>query len=349
MLHLNPNVCARFLLPILLGLMLVPGVASQIASAETGVTGASSPPSSHEEDHSIFPIYAQVITGEVPVYAHPLHATTGITPARSLGTGYLWVTLADPEPIYYEGQAWYLINQNEYVQADHLAIHEPSTFRGVALPAHPDKPFAWLVFNAYTSSAPDERPTKDTLFLPRYSLVTIDEEQQAGDWMWYRVGEDQWIEQRNVGLVKPSPRPAGIASTDKWIEVNLYEQTLAAYAGDQMVYATLISSGLPWWQTKQGLFRIWTKVKQAKMSGREGYPDHYFLEDVPHAMYFHQSFSLHGAYWHDRFGLPHSHGCVNLPLQDAQWLFDWVTPTTGQGNWTIATPEDPGTWVWVHD
>ena len=123
---------------------------------------------------------------------------------------------------------------------------------------------------------------------------------------------------------------------------------LAAYEGERMVYATLVSSGLPQWQTAQGLFRIWLKVKLGKMSGREGYSDYYFLEDVPWSMYFYQSFALHGAYWHDKFGLRHSHGCVNLPPRDAKWLFDWVTPATSPYNFTLPTEEDPGAWVWVH-
>jgi hypothetical protein len=66
-------------------------------------------------------------------------------------------------------------------------------------------------------------------------------------------------------------------------------------------------------------------------------------------MYFNGSFALHGAYWHDKFGLKHSHGCVNLPPKDANWLFDWATPTTSQYNFTLPTAEDPGTWVWVHE
>ena len=185
--------------------------------------------------------------------------------------------------------------------------------------------------------------------LKRYTLVPIFEEQWVGGRVWYRVGPDQWLEQGNLGLVKPSFPPEGVGPNDQWIEINLYEQTLAAYEGERIVYATLVSSGLPQWRTQQGLFQIWLKVKLGKMSRRESYSDYYFLEDVPWSMYFHKSFALHGAYWHDRFGLRHSHGCVNLAPQDARWLFEWVTPATSPHNFTLATEEQPGTWVWVHD
>lgn len=290
--------------------------------------------------------YARVITGNVPVYQHPLQATLGLSPVRSLAAGYVWVSLADTQPIEQSGAHWYRINPDEYVQADYLEIYQPSAFRGLIQP--PVETFAWIVFDTWTAAEPGALPGADSFLLKRYTIIPILEEQPFNDRRWYRVGEGHWIEQGMVGIVTPKPRPEGVLPGDKWIEVDLYEQTLAAYEGDQMVYATLVSSGLPWWRTEPGLFQVWVKVRQAKMSGREGYADYYFLEDVPWSMYFNGNFSLHGAYWHDRFGIRHSHGCVNLPLADAKWLFEWATPVD-RGGWTLATEENVGTWVWVHE
>ena len=64
--------------------------------------------------------------------------------------------------------------------------------------------------------------------------------------------------------------------------------------------------------------------------------DYYVVEDVPHTMYFNVDIALHGAYWHDRFGYKHSHGCVNMPLRDAEWVYFW----------SENAPND--LWVWVH-
>jgi hypothetical protein len=278
-----------------------------------------------------------------------VYNTSGISPVRSLGAGYVWVSLANSQPITQNEQVWYMINPDEYVRIDQLALFAPSAFQGIALAGAPAQPFAWLVFDMWPSLRPGVPAAKGAPLFKRYTIVSIYEEQLVGDRIWYRVGPDQWLEQGNLGIVAPSARPETVGPTDKWIEINLYEQTLAAYEGDQMVYATLVSSGLPQWQTQQGLFQIWLKVKQAKMSGREGYPDYYFLEDVPWTMYFYGPFALHGAYWHDKFGLKHSHGCVNLTPKDAQWLFDWVTPVTKPYDFTLATEEEPGTWVWVHE
>jgi hypothetical protein len=290
--------------------------------------------------------YARVITGDVPVYGHPIHAVQGLAPVRSLDPGYVWVSVSETGSFQLEDKLWYAINQDEYVQAEYLDIYQPTTFRGMEITV--PQTFAWLIFDAWTAAVPGQLPEKGTVLLKRYSLVPILDTESVEDRDWYRVGPDQWVEQGMVGIVAPKPRPDGIGRADKWIEVDLYEQTLAAYEGDRLVYATLVSSGLPWWQTDPGLFQVWIKVKQAKMSGRNGYPDYYFLEDVPWTMYFNGEFALHGAYWHDRFGIQHSHGCVNLPPQDAKWLFAWSTPA-GANNWTPATEENPGTWVWVHE
>jgi lipoprotein-anchoring transpeptidase ErfK/SrfK len=137
---------------------------------------------------------------------------------------------------------------------------------------------------------------------------------------------------------------------EAWIEVDLFEQTLAAYQGERMVYATLISSGRTgstW--TDSGLFRIWYKTRAGKMSNpdaQDGSAAWYFLEDVPWSMYFNGPTALHTAYWHDAFGFTRSHGCVNLAPRDAEWLFNWTTPHVPEGvDDVLAT----GTWVWVHN
>ena len=341
----------RVLIPLMLGIVLVLGAVGGIASARSGVErlpAQSGLMEHNQSDASVLPLtYAYVITANVPVYASPADAASGAEPVRSLGAGYLWVSLYSTKPVYQGDQAWYQINAREYVRADQLALYRPSAFAGVNLDAQPDGPFAWFVYSVKPSATPGEAPAKDAQMLSRYTTVKIYEEQQVGDLTWYRVGENQWVDQRQLGVVKVSARPEGVGPTDKWIEVNLFEQTLAAYEGDRMVYATLVSSGLPYWKTEEGLFRIRSKVKMGKMSGRAGLPDYYFLEDVPWTMYFNRDFALHGAYWHDKFGFPHSHGCVNLAPKDALWLYDWTTPESKTG-WTLSTDDNPGTWVWVH-
>ncbi len=136
---------------------------------------------------------------------------------------------------------------------------------------------------------------------------------------------------------------------EKWIEVILAEQKLKAWEGNKVVKEFLISSGLTG-STPKGTFSIWYKNRSQVMSG--GSRDsgtYYYLPNVPHNMYFYGSYAIHGAYWHNNFGHPMSHGCVNEPLAEAAWIFDWAGPVVSPGvNSVRADASNPGTRVWVH-
>jgi lipoprotein-anchoring transpeptidase ErfK/SrfK len=112
-------------------------------------------------------------------------------------------------------------------------------------------------------------------------------------------------------------------STGKVIRVVLSEQRLYAYEDGQLARSTLISSGLYGTPTPVGTFSVRNKIPYHVMAGAG-----YYLPDVPHSMYFFGLYALHGAYWHNNFGNPMSHGCVNLPLDEAEWLFNWATVGT---------------------
>jgi len=100
-----------------------------------------------------------------------------------------------------------------------------------------------------------------------------------------------------------------------------------------MVFASLISSGLPQWGTREGLFQIYDRFEATRMSGAAGQPDFYFIEEVPYVLYFDGDIALHGTYWHDRFGYRQSHGCVNLSIMDAWWFFEWTKEEPYQDAW----------------
>ncbi len=145
--------------------------------------------------------------------------------------------------------------------------------------------------------------------------------QDSDGWNWYMIGPNQWVEQRFVAKVQKIERPEGVSG--RWVAVDLYEQTLVAYQDDTPVFATLVSTGLPTHETPQGLYNVWASLPVDGMSGATGAPSAYALQSVPWVMYFNGGISLHGTYWHDLFGYRQSHGCVNLTISDAKWLFDW--------------------------
>ncbi len=127
--------------------------------------------------------------------------------------------------------------------------------------------------------------------------------------------------------VIPVLRPAGVGPNDKWIDVNLTQQTLVAYEGDVPVFDSLVSSGTWNHPTVTGQFRIYLRHTSQTMDGRLlGYD--YYLENVPYVMYFFEDYALHGTFWHNNFGTPMSHGCVNLPTPAAEWIFNWSSMGT---------------------
>jgi hypothetical protein len=169
--------------------------------------------------------------------------------------------------------------------------------------------------------------------IARYTRMNIYGIEYVDGWEWYLVGPNQWVQQIRVSKVQPRQRPEGVGEDDRWIAVDLYEQTAVAYEGDRMVFATLISSGLPQWSTTEGLFQVFERHEATRMSGASGQRDFYFIEEVPYVMYFHEEMGLHGTYWHDRFGYRQSHGCINLSIMDAWWLYQFTEGEQYQNAW----------------
>lgn len=148
-----------------------------------------------------------------------------------------------------------------------------------------------------------------------------------------------------------------LGSTDepKRIEVDLTHQRVYAFEGDTLVYDFLISSG-KWGRTPTGSFRIWGKFRYTKMEGgsRERHT-YYYLPNVPYVMFFSndeiaasRGFSLHGTYWHENFGTPMSHGCINMRTEEAALLYHWATPDIGEAKSGRATIDNPGTQVLIY-
>lgn len=110
---------------------------------------------------------------------------------------------------------------------------------------------------------------------------------------------------------------------ERWIDVDLSQQRVYAYEGDTLMNSFLVSTGT--WQTPTvtGEFKVWIKVRSQAMSGPG-----YYLPDVPYVMYFYKDYGLHGTYWHNNFGTPMSHGCVNLTIPDSEWLYNFASVGT---------------------
>ncbi len=171
---------------------------------------------------------------------------------------------------------------------------------------------------------------------------------------YYEMNDGRFVQAEKVVRVdrfKKAPRWA--QQGKKWIDVSILEQSLTAYEGLKPVFTTLVSTGADGLAkaseshaTVQGTFLIHTKHVSVTMDGDDA-GDEFDLRDVPFVQYFHDGYALHGAYWHDDFGIPRSHGCVNLSPQDAAWLFRWTDPEVPEG-WHASLSLKNGTTVYIH-
>lgn len=132
---------------------------------------------------------------------------------------------------------------------------------------------------------------------------------------------------------------------EKWIEVDISKQRVTAWEGNVPVMSFDTSTGLPDTPTVIGQYNIYWKLESTVMIGED-----YYLPEVPYTMYFYAGYGLHGAYWHDNFGQPMSHGCVNLSIDNSKQIFEWADPVIPPGQTQVVASEDnPGTLVVVHE
>lgn len=150
----------------------------------------------------------------------------------------------------------------------------------------------------------------------------------------------------------------GVSTSDKRLEVNLTEQKIYAWEGNQKVFEFFVSTGRPGYETPTGEFTVWRKVLyQAYKGGSKERGDYYYLPNVPYSLFFannkvakSKGYAVHGAYWHNDFGIKRrSSGCVNVRPEEAAKLYYWANPVIGEGiNAINSTADNPGIRVSIH-
>lgn len=203
------------------------------------------------------------------------------------------------------------------------------------------------------SPAPSPEPSSDSIFhlvQPGEILIRIAQRYNTTAWALAQANNLAnpsliYVGQRLIIPEGGGQEPSPGSGEEKWIDVNLTTQRLVAYEGEQAVYSAVVSTGMASYPTVTGRYHIQRKYLYDDMS----YLGLYYLPDVPYVMYFYSGYAIHGTYWHNSFGTPMSHGCVNLTPSDAQWLFDWTTPALPPGyNVIYSSADNPGTLVVIH-
>jgi hypothetical protein len=219
-----------------------------------------------------------------------------------------------------------------------FSLKNLSEWQGVEINDQTHLPFGWVTpRNGTVYDAPGGTKLSDTV--ARRTRVDILEEQLIGRTRWLRIGEARWMKADHVNEVRKIDRPASTMANRQWFDVDLGEQVVVAYRDDKPQYATLTSSGREPNHTPRGDYPIWGKVTAITMKSQEYDDKAYYVDRVPWVMFFQAHNALHGAYWHDVFGVTKSHGCANLAPRDARYLFEWLEPKLPAG-WTAVRAWD---------
>ncbi|HAE85384.1 MAG TPA: hypothetical protein DCG78_02600 [Anaerolineaceae bacterium] len=278
----------------------------------------------------------------LPVYASLDDARSGGTPTRTIPAGESrYVAMIDQVEV--DGKTFVRLESGEWVQAK--PIYSWIRFQGLVFSRTPQNDFGWAVDEAEIYTKPGYNSPKTGKSVPKYEVIQIYQVTQADGYEWYLIGPNAWVSSHKTRrVVVDTTKPQGVTG-ERWIKIDLANFTLSAYEDGDLVFATLVSTGLPPMYTQPGLFQIYERFEASPMSGatKADRSDYYYLEAVPWTMYYDDARAIHGVYWPIVLGYNQSHGCVNLAPGDANWLYAWAKP----GDWVYVTdpsgktPTDP--------
>jgi hypothetical protein len=255
----------------------------------------------------------------------------------------------------HEGRRYNVSTDLRLIPADRYRPIKGSDFHGVRIGVDVEFPFALVRKpggKRFTWQASKKKMIEAGDLPYRAALNLTGKQKIVSGVLHYETKEGEWVDDRHAGRIDPAKKmPKWGKNGEKWIDVNITKQVLVAYEGERAVFATLVSTGEDGLEegsrsTKKGIFRIHTKYVTTTMDS-DTVGEEFELRDVPYVQYFEGGFALHGAYWHDTFGTPKSHGCINLSPEDARRLFFWTEPSLPDHWHGVARPLT-GTTVFVH-
>jgi len=301
--------------------------------AEIGITFPETPLPIQNPDPALTEVefkYAYVVSDRAPIYRTLDDAADKRRSeiVRWITPGFNYVSISRTE--YLKGKYFHYTDVG-WMSSEDVEITSVPTFQGYEFTQTPEHDFGWVLsmFSPGGKAETKRTPGYDLddytgRYLDHQQMVHIYDVVTVNNWDWYLVGPDEWLIQTAVAKVSPRTSPPEGMTWSRWIEVNLYEQTLAVYEDNQLVFATLVATGSKPYYTYPGIFKIEEKQEVTRMRWLTDPADAYNLESVPWTMYFDESRAFHGAYWRASLGYPQSHGCVNLSVGDSHWLYDWA-------------------------
>lgn len=225
----------------------------------------------------------------------------------------------------------------------------------------------WGTIN-YNKAGIYKEPTRNSQYLGNFTKenwVKVLEETKGElvgtNDLWFKIDGGMYpgayVFSADVTPVDPPAPPAVpkipsiVKEGEIWVDVDLTKRVLSLFQYDKPIFATYVSTGVRTNPTLPGTYRVWYKVEKTRMRGRPPTAAKvYDLKNVPYVMYYRGSFSLHGTYWHDKFGSRQSSGCTNLTQGDAKYIFDLIDPiiSSETEKFVYSTGDNPGTVVYNH-
>jgi hypothetical protein len=236
--------------------------------------------------------------------------------------------------------------RGRYIKLAPLEQRRGSDFTGVNLEGDRTLPVAWAIREGRpfrTRQREDGRlkllVDEDSEPVARLSVLPWVGQERIGGRVFHKLADGRYLKHWFVAVARKIDPPQKFAEDEPWVHVDLDQQTLVLYRGARPVYATLVSTGLEGFDTPAGVYTIRAKYVADTMSdlGPDAGDERYKIEDVPWTQYFSGSLALHGAFWHERFGLRRSHGCINLSPADARRAFEHTCPLLPEGWHGIST------------
>ena len=255
------------------------------------------------------------------------------------------------------GRRWGLTTDLNIVPLDRVEPVRASAFHGIELSKETPLPVVFVRTKGAYLYRGDPRSTGlviERLIQPREAIPITGNKLRLSQGTYLETRSGHWIVDQHLVRIDPMRSTPGWAERGQsWIEVSILQQSLVAYRGSEPVYATLVSTGIgglgdpkETHATVRGTFLIHTKHVTATMNNEE-VGDEFDLRDVPYVQYFQDGYAFHASYWHDAFGTPRSHGCINLSPADARWLFHFTEPAVPRA-WHSSLSLRDGTLVYIH-
>jgi hypothetical protein len=247
----------------------------------------------------------------------------------------------------YEGVEFVRTRRHLWVEIGSVRFVDGSSFVGEKLERGRPLDVAWV---SRKPAKVYERPQGRVIQrLDRHAVVHIEVTKGA----WSQLVGGGWVRTSELARATLATPPEGVGPSDRWIDVDIEQQVLVAYAGSTPMFATLVSTGrnTKRSETPLGVHEIWVKLAYSDMDDidRSDAPSNYSIQDVPWVQFFKGSYGFHAAFWHDDFGHRRSHGCINLSPTDARYLFTFTQPILPPGwNAILPIPQDRPTPIQIH-